>query len=145
VDRGTQSVLVQPVKDVPTILLVKAATKDFAETNLSVITDDGSVYSFAVRYDTRPAIWVHNLPLHGKTTMTTYANAILDNPRTIRRIKDKSWNVLAQVNGIYIKGDVIYYQLYFANQSPIDYDVDLLKFFIQDKKKNKGQPSRKRN
>ncbi|MBK8310909.1 MAG: DUF4138 domain-containing protein [Chitinophagaceae bacterium] len=48
VDRGTQAVLAQQVKEAPTILLVKAAEKDFAETNLSVVTDDGSVYAFTV-------------------------------------------------------------------------------------------------
>ncbi len=32
VDRGTQSVLVQPVKEAPTILLIKAASKNFPVT-----------------------------------------------------------------------------------------------------------------
>ncbi len=136
VDRGTQSVLVQPVKEVPTILLVKAATKDFAETNLSVITDDGSVYSFVVCYNREPSVWVYHLPINKIATPETYANIILDNPQTIGGIKDKKWDILAQVKGIYIRGDVIYYQLYLANQSPVDYDVDLLRFYIRDKKKS---------
>lgn len=136
VDRGTQSVLVQPVKDVPTILLVKAAAKDFPETNLSVITDDGSVYSFVVCYDKKPAIWVYHLPVTKNATLANYANAILDNPQTIRGIKGKKWDILAQITGIYIKGDVIYYQLHLVNQSPLDYDIDFLKFFIRDNKKS---------
>lgn len=137
VDRGTQSVLVQPVKDAPTILLVKAAAKDFPETNLSVITDDGSVYSFVVCYDKKPTVWVHHLPINKNATLSTYANSIMDNPRTIRGIKDKKWDVEAKINGIYIKGDVIYYQLFLVNQSPLDYDIDLLRFYIRDKKRNK--------
>lgn len=136
VDRGTQSVLVQPVKDVPTILLVKAAAKDFPETNLSVITDDGSVYSFEVCYDNKPSVWVYHLPINKNATLATYANAILDNPQTIGGINDKKWNILAQIIGIYIKKDVIYYQLSLVNQSPIDYDIDLLRFYISDKKKS---------
>ncbi len=137
VDRGTQSLLVQTVKDVPTILLVKAATKDFPETNLSVITDDGSVFSFAVCYDERPAVWVHHLPTSKNATVSTYANSILDNPQTMRGIEDAKWDVLAKINGIYIRGDVIYYQLHFANESPVDFDVELFKFYIRDKKRNK--------
>ncbi len=137
VDRGTQSVLVHPVKETPTILLVKAATKDFPQTNLSVITDDGSVYSFVVCYNREPSVWVYHLPINKNATPETYANAILDNPQTIRGIKDKKWNIQGKIKGIYIKGDVIYYQLYLANQSPIDYDIDLLKFYIRDKKKSK--------
>ena len=40
VDRGTKDVLVQPVKENEKILLVKAAAKQFGETNLSVITSE---------------------------------------------------------------------------------------------------------
>ena len=43
VDRGTKDVLVQAIKEADNILLVKAALKDFAQTNLSVVTDDGSI------------------------------------------------------------------------------------------------------
>ncbi len=137
VDRGTESVLVQPIKEVPTILLLKAASKDFPETNLSVITDDGSIYSFVVCYEKKPAVWVYHLPINKNATLATYANAILDNGQTIRGIKDKKWEMLAQIKGIYIRGDVIYYQLYLVNQSPVDYDIDLLRFYIRDKKKSK--------
>ena len=45
VDRGTQEILVQTVKESENIILVKAATKDFSPTNLSIITTDGSLYS----------------------------------------------------------------------------------------------------
>ena len=137
VDRGTQAVLVQPVKEVPTILLVKAAAKDFAETNLSVITDDGSVYSFVVCYDKKPAVWVYHLPINKNATLATYANAILDNPKTMNGIKDRKWDMLSKIKGIYIKRDVIYYQLSLENRSPIDYNIDLLRFYIRDKKKSK--------
>ncbi len=137
VDRGTESVLVQPIKEVPTILLLKAASKDFPETNLSVITDDGSIYSFVVCYEKKPAVWVYHLPINKNATLATYANAILDNSQTIRGIKDKKWEMLAQIKGIYIRADVIYYQLYLVNQSPVDYDLDLLRFYIRDKKKSK--------
>ena len=137
VDRGTESVLVQPIKEVPTILLLKAASKDFPETNLSVITDDGSIYSFVVCYEKKPAVWVYHLPINKNATLATYANAILDNSQTIRGIKDKKWEMLSQIKGIYIRGDVIYYQLQLVNQSPVDYDIDLLRFYISDKKKSK--------
>ncbi len=137
VDRGTQSVLVQPVKESPTILLVKAATKGFPETNLSVITEDGSVYTFVICYDNNPAQWVYHLPVNKTATLATYAIGILDNPKTMRGIKDSKWDILIKVSGIYIKDDVVFYQLNISNQSPIDYDIDLLRFFIRDKKKGK--------
>ncbi|MDQ2721566.1 MAG: DUF4138 domain-containing protein [Bacteroidota bacterium] len=136
VDRGTQSVLVQPVKESPTILLVKAAAKGFPETNLSVVTKDGSVYAFVICYN-NPAQWIYYLPVNKTATLATYANGILDNPKTMRGIKDSKWDIILKVSGIYIKDDVVFYQLNVSNHSPIDYDIDLLRFFIRDKKKGK--------
>ncbi|RTL60106.1 MAG: conjugative transposon protein TraN [Sphingobacteriales bacterium] len=137
VDRGTRDVLVQPVKELPNVLLVKAGAKDFPETNLSVITEDGNVYSFLVCYNFNPSEWVYYLPANKKATLATYANAILDNTRTIHGINDKECDMLAIIKGIYIKSDVVYYQLQLKNESPIDYDIDLLRFYITDKRKSK--------
>lgn len=137
VDRGTEALLVQPVKEAPTILLVKAASKDFPETNLSVVTEDGSVYSLKVSYENKPAVWVYYLPIQQKIALSTYANGILDNPKTTRGIKDRKWGMQFSIKGIYIKDDVIYYQLSLENNSPINYDIELLRFYIRDKKKDK--------
>jgi conjugative transposon TraN protein len=137
VDRGTKDILVQQVKEADNILLVKAAAKNFSETNLSVVTEDGSVYSFVINYEEKPAVWIYNLPENKKATMATYANGILDNPPTIKGIKDTKWNMGAKVIGIYIKEAVIYYQVELKNESPIDYDIDILRFYIRDKKKGK--------
>lgn len=137
VDRGTSSVLAQQVKEAPEILLVKAAEKDFTETNLSVVTDDGSVYAFTVTYDNKPATWVYYLPVNRTATISSYANAILDNERIIKGIKDKKYNMKAGVKGIYIKDNTIYFQVYVNNTGTVDYDMDLLRFFIKDKKRSK--------
>lgn len=137
VDRGTKDVLVQPVKEADNILLVKAASVKFPETNLSVVTGDGSVYSFKVNYTDQPENWIFYLPELKKSTIATYANGILDNHRTVRGIRDRKWDIAASVNGIYIKDDVMYYQILLCNQSTIDYDIDLLKFYIRDKRKSK--------
>src|SRR5688500_12579101 len=94
VDRGTKDVLVQQVKEADNILLVKAGAKEFPETNLSVVTDDGSVYSFGVCYDSKPSVWIYNMPVNSKAALATYANGILDNQRTMHGIRDHSWDML---------------------------------------------------
>ncbi len=137
VDRGTKDILVQQVKEADNILLVKASAKNFSETNLSVVTDDGSVYTFVINYEEKPEVWVYNLPPNKKATITTYANGILDNPRTIKKISDKKWDMKAKVIGIYIKDNVIFYQVELKNESTIDYDIEVLRFYIRDKKKGK--------
>jgi hypothetical protein len=136
VDRGTKDVLVQPVEEAGNILLVKAASKDFPGTNLSVVTDDGSVYSIAVSYG-ETSTWIYRFPVQLKASVSTYANNILDNPKTMIGVRDASWDMIASLNGIYIKDDIIYYQLNLQNESPIDYAINFLRFYIRDKKKAK--------
>jgi len=136
VDRGTRDILVQPVKEDERILLVKAASKQFAETNLSVITGDGNVYEFTVNYTPQPSVLVLHLPPNKKATISAYASAILNNPpRRISKVEHGA--VITKLSGIYIKDDVIYYQLEIHNHSPLDFDIELLKFFITDKKRSK--------
>jgi conjugative transposon TraN protein len=137
VDRGTKDILVQPVQEAENILLVKAGLKDFPETNLSVFTSDGSVYTFQVCYQPTPTTWTYYLHANKKATMATYANGILDNKRTLRGIRDNSWDIDAAVIGAYIKDDVLYYHLRIINNSPVDYDIEVLRFYIRDKRKSK--------
>jgi hypothetical protein len=137
VDIGTKDVLVKQVEEADNILLVKAANKDFSETNLSVVTGDGNIYSFRVNYNNQTFPWVYHLAEMEKASVSTYSNSILDNPRTMRGIRDKTWDIEVDIIGIYIKDNVIYYQLYLENQSAIDYDVDFVRFYIRDKKKGK--------
>jgi hypothetical protein len=124
VDRGTKDILVQQVKEADNILLVKAASEKFSETNLSVVTEDGSVYTFRVNYAADPSVWIWHVPVQNEITLATYCNGILDNKQTMHGIKDHSWDILSKVIGIYVK-------------SSIDYDIELLKFYIRDKRKGK--------
>jgi len=137
VDRGTSDILVQQVKEADNILMVKAAGKDFPETNLTVLTSDGSIYNFEVNFENKPSLFVYKLPVQSSASMATYANSILDNPKTVHGISTRKWDMLVRVYGIYIKGNAIFYQLELDNQSPIDYDIDFLRFYIRDKKKSK--------
>lgn len=137
VDRGTKSILAEQVKEAPNVLLIKAATRDFSPTNLSVITDDGNVYSFNIIYEENPSTWVYPIPTIGDASVATYANAILDNRRSMHGINNQHSGVRADVTGIYTKGNVMYFQLMLFNQSSIDYDIDLFRFYTKDKKKSK--------
>lgn len=137
VDRGAKAILVQGIKDAPHILLVKAAAKNFSETNLSVVTVDGSVYSFAVHYAAQPEQQVYQVAAKKTSPVQNYANGILDNPRTIKGIRDSKWDMLAEITGIYVQSDVLYFQLQLTNNSPIDFEPELMRLFIRDRKKAK--------
>jgi conjugative transposon TraN protein len=137
VDRGTKDFYVQQVKEANNILLVKAASRDFTETNLSVITRDGMIYSFKINYSNDPEQWIYHLPPTKKASLVNYANGLLDNPETMKGVYDRQWDMETHLAGIYIKDEAIFYQLQLKNKSPIDYDIDLLRFYIRDKKKGK--------
>lgn len=137
VDRGAKAILVQAVKDAPHVLLVKAAAKNFTETNLSVVTMDGSVYSFVVRYVSQPEEQVYHVAAQKISPEQSYASGLLDNPRSIKGIRDREWDMVAEVTGIYVHDDVLYFQLQLSNHSPLDYDMELMRLFIRDRKKGK--------
>jgi hypothetical protein len=141
VDRGTAAIMVQDIPESPNILLVKAGSVNFEPTNLSVVTTDGSIYSFPVQFNQSPREWVWQIPVREKATIQTYCNAIAVNLLTMRGIRDRSYDMEAKVTGIYIKDQVVYYQLSLNNTSPIDYDIDFLRFYIRDKKKSKRTAS----
>jgi conjugative transposon TraN protein len=150
VDRGTKDVLVQQVNNAENLLLVKASTPKFKETNLSVITADGQLYSFIVTYDSMPALLVYKLDIPkekdqivfeakrlNEVAVEEYARQISDNKKIVGGLKSKQWEMKAVVKGIYIKGDVLFYHLELENQSSIDYDIDFIRFYIRDKTKAK--------
>jgi conjugative transposon TraN protein len=137
VDRGTKDILVQQVAEAKNILFVKAAVKNFGATNLSVVTEDGSLYGFTINYQSDPVRLIYHLPVKDKESASFYARDILDNQGNMHGIKDHSWGVISKVKGIYVKDDIIYYQLQIINKSQIDYDLDFLHFYLSDKKKVK--------
>ena len=152
VDLGTADVLAEQVKEAENLLLVKAGQTDFKETNLTVVTADGRLYLFKVVFDPAPATLVHRLShsvasnnadiafqgeLMKPQDLEAYCKGMLDNHRTMRGIVDASWDVMGRVDGIYIKDNVIFYQLLLYNQSTINYDVNFIRFYIRDKKKSK--------
>lgn len=139
VDRGTADVLVEPVKSARNILLIKAACAHFPETNLSVVTEDGSLYSFLVTYQPSPNLLTYELPARSTPPPVSNAARLMDNPRTLRGVRDHAGGMSATLAGIYIQGDTMYYQLCLENESPVDYQIDYLRFAIRDRKKGKRE------
>ncbi|RPD44054.1 conjugative transposon protein TraN [Paracnuella aquatica] len=148
VDRGSRDVLAQKAKGVENILLVKAGRENFAETNLSVITTDGKLYSFLLNYSVNPVLltisFAKDTAVDGRYTsqsgsneaeMEFTAEKISREKRMLHGIKHKKFEMRLRLNGLYIKSDVLYFQLEVRNNSNLTYDVDMLRLFIRDQKK----------
>jgi conjugative transposon TraN protein len=156
VDRGTNEILTQQVKGANNILLLKAAKVHFKETNLSVLTIDGKLYSFKVEYDSLPQGWVYyfknddgdsvspNLGVLKGSSLDDIAklsNELLFKKRKVYGVACKKWQTLLMVKGVYIKTNSLFFQLTIKNTSHIDYDIDFIKVYIRDFKKDKRTSS----
>ena len=151
VDKGSRWIMAQKAKGLSNILQLKAASAAFEQSNLTVVTRDGKLYSFTVDYSPEP------LQLNigfSKETNENGQSAILKGdynqaqiqqnaekisalPRTLHGISDKSYQVKMQLLGIYIEGNIMYYQLRLINKSAIPYDIESIRFFVSDSKKAK--------
>lgn len=151
VDRGSRDVLAQKAAGFENILQIKADKQDFNETNLTVITADGKLYSYVLTYsDNPPALnilfngadksvtdIVFSPANHNHAVIKTDAKKVLAESRNVRGIKDKKYDIKFQFNGLFIRDDVMYYQMEITNKSTINYGIDQLRFFIRDQKKSK--------
>ncbi|WP_345158122.1 conjugative transposon protein TraN [Pontibacter saemangeumensis] len=152
VDRGSRDVLVQKAKAVENILQIKASKPNFEETNLTVITADGQLYSYVLNYTDSPAVlnirFAANMDIAkpdaffpeagtNEATIQNDAAKIAGEKGNVRGLKDKKYGMRLQLKGTYIRDDVMYYQISLQNQSNIRYDVDQLRFYIRDQKRNK--------
>lgn len=157
VDRGSRDILAQKAKGVENVLQLKAARPDFPESNLTVITIDGQLYTFTINYSKHPLYTVltvsHNTekrtgrlpgrPLlimqmkHNGVELHTKAAKVVHAKRSVHFKARQRYKVTLSLDGIYVDDDIIFYRLNITNLSQINYDVESLRFYIRDKQKVK--------
>jgi Bacteroides conjugative transposon TraN protein len=156
VDKGSQDILVQKAAGVENILKVKAGVKDFSETNLSVITADGKLYSFVVEYATQPSYLninvgkiaeadstqvIYSEPSTNKNIFSAYADSVISRGPNMHAIHAASSKVSIALNALYIHEGVLFCRFALKNKSNINYDIDQLHFYIRDKKESRRTAS----
>lgn len=146
-DHGSGGVITQLRKTAPKILQVKANQKNFAPTNLSVVTSDGHLYSFVVEYaddvyrmnyivDASDAIAVTEVP-HNEEYLHEEALAVQDAARNLRRRVADDFSIL-QLRGLFITDNALWLKSRFVNCTMIPYPVGFVKFFIRSTKRAKN-------
>ncbi|MEJ7829901.1 MAG: conjugative transposon protein TraN [Segetibacter sp.] len=150
VDRGSKDILAQKAGGIDNILRVKADIKNFPETNLTVITADGKLYSFVVVYNPHPVYQsinietspvIYSVPEINRPVLAEYCLGITDSPANIHSLKDSHAKVSIALNALYNKDDVLFCRLVFHNRAALNYDVDQFRFYIRDQKKSKRTAS----
>lgn len=145
VDRGSQDILAQQIDNAANVLEVKAAVDSFAETNLSVITADGSLYSFDVRFTPMPRLL--NVVLQKEKPVAAVANNeksflnaaafISKRTRSFHGVAEKHDEVRAVLYGVFVQNDMLYFDIKLSNYSNVSYGIDALRCTIKDKQKSK--------
>ena len=155
VDKGTQDVLVQKAIGVENVLQVRAGKPGFTETNLTVITSDGSLFSYVLSY--APMITTLNV-LAGKPQVRTGNVAVFKEEATTDKIQQAAELVAGKsekmkgvskttsgislaMTGLYIHDEVCYLRITLENSSVIGYDLQMLRLYIMDKKRSKRTAS----
>jgi conjugative transposon TraN protein len=146
VDRGSDDVIAQKVKEVENTLQVKAARRNFPETNLTVITSDGKLHHFYVNYSDHPAQQTFSLDSNFIVDFTNGVNLML-RKRKVDKIlantvngsskRDAKFGIKLLLNDIYIDENEIFYDITIRNKSNIRYDIQSMRFFIKDRKRVK--------
>jgi conjugative transposon TraN protein len=148
VDRGSPAILVQQAAPLENILRVKAGARDFPETNLTVITADGSLFAFTVSYAESPAALTLKVsPKPGNPVPVALLAAAEGNQAALEQgallvaaatgnvqgPKARSGGMQLQLGGVFIRGEVLYCQLRIRNRSNIGFDAEQLRFYLRDR------------
>lgn len=170
VDLGSNKLIAGKAEDADNVLRVKAAVKEFeTETNLSVICNDGSLYTFNVKYTQEPekliikmadflytngqhyptnrqAIYFKELgnesPILVKLIMQTIWK---NNKRAIKHIGCKRFGMQLLLKGLYVHNGLLYFHTRFKNKTRMPYKADFMTFKIVDKKIAKRTAIQERN
>jgi conjugative transposon TraN protein len=151
VDRGSRDLIAQKATEVENILQLKAGRRDLSETNLTVITADGSLHHFYVRYSDHPKTQVYRISeglvearFEGSRTDIEYEIAtdrIVSHHASGVIAKHKGFRITFAVRGIYVHDDMLFLRIFLRNKSNIKYDIQSLRLFVRDKKKLKRTSS----
>ena len=142
VDKGSRVILAQKARGLENILLLKAAAPDFEQSNLTVVTGEGKLYSFLVDYAAEPsqltlgfsasletaAIGAQPSQGYNPSEIQAAASLVSKQPKVFGGLRAKSGGVSLSLTGIYIRGDLMYFQVQCQNRSPVSYDIESIRF-----------------
>jgi conjugative transposon TraN protein len=160
VDLGSIDLLAAKADGAENVLRVKAATQGFRkESNLSVITEDGSYYTFNVKYANEPVklsiemadflhagyeinkpgnelpVYLSDLGSESPYLVRLIMETIHKNNRTkIKHIGSRNFGVQYLLKGIYSHNELLFFHFQLKNTSTVSFNVDYLTFKIVDKK-----------
>lgn len=159
VDLGSEYLVAGKAEDADNVLRVKAAVDDFkAETNFSVITEDGRFFNFDVFFSPNPATMSYDFSKTGAAAKSGAGDDVLfgelgknspyvtaavmeriheRNRRLINHIGSRSSGILFLLKSIYIHEGKLLFHTELLNNSNLPFAPDFVKFKVVDKRQAK--------
>jgi conjugative transposon TraN protein len=160
VDLGSADLLAAKADGTENVLRVKAALRDFSrESNLAVITEDGSYYAFNVKYADEPVklsiemtdflhdgeavnrpnnameIYLKELGQESPLLVRLIMQSVYKNDhREIKHLGCKRFGIQYTLKGLYTHNGLLYFHLQLKNSSNVPFNVDFITFKVVDKK-----------
>lgn len=160
VDLGSTDIIAGKADGSENVLRVKAAVEGFEkETNFSIITDEGSFYSFNVKYADEPIklnvemkdfvhdgeavnrpnnsleIYLKELGNESPKVVNLIMKSIYESDkREIKHIGSKRFGIQYLLKGIYTYNGFLYFHTQTENGSQVPFDVDFIRLKLVDKK-----------
>jgi conjugative transposon TraN protein len=160
IDLGSTNIIAGKANGAENVIRVKAAVRNFkVETNFSVITEEGSFYTFNVKYANEPLLLSVEMKdfIHDGDTISHPNNALQvylkelgsespmmvhlimksiykTNRKEIKHIGSRKFGIQYLLKGIYTHDDLLYLHTQLNNSSNVPFDLDFITIKIVDKK-----------
>ena len=160
VDLGSADIIAGKADGSENVLRVKAALRDFSrETNLAVITEDGSYYTYNVKYADEPVklniemkdflhdgeavnrpnnsqeVYLKELGSESPLLVRLIMKSIhKDDKRLGKHIGCKRFGIQYILKGIYTHNGLLYFHTELKNSSNVPFTVDFVSFKVVDRK-----------
>ena len=153
-DLGSKEIAGEAVEKAGNVFRIKAlSSSPFMETNLTVVTADGRLFSFLIHYRESPEALTYDLTktlLDGAVSKSAKVSSgsqarladnlnrqgelALHSRRKIRHVGYKAQGISLFLKNILYKDDVMYLVLGMENSSKLDYDIDYLRTYVKQMK-----------
>lgn len=153
-DLGSKELVGEAVGNATNVFRVKAAGHSLMESNLTIITADGRLFSFLVAYEESPTVLTYDLTKISAASMapksarvsTGSAARLADqlaglgelamaSKRRIKHIGTQQQGINLHLKNILYRDDVMFLVLGVDNDSKMDYELEFLHVFITQAKK----------
>lgn len=154
IDYGSDAIIASPTQDLQNIVRISAPEPFDFSTNVTVCTEKGEFYTFDIIYDEAEENFTYYIgnqmpdtpALLKKEDLTDYtkqeiAEKLNQKGRTIYTLGIKKNKISFSIHNVFIRGDKLLLRIEIANVSNVKYDIDYIKFYIVDKKKNRRTAS----